>query len=131
MDKIKFRYIVKRSNNHIFSRIFTLEELEHGEYKIWKEINLINENNIIIKDQYTNRNDRNRIDIYKGDICNIRRYDSKKYEVCEVRWGNNYGWVFRGYYGKRKKHWDYYGILFNEVNEIEVIGNITQHPDLI
>ena len=41
MREIKFRYVCVRENGHIFSRIFTLEQIESGEVRQWWELNLV------------------------------------------------------------------------------------------
>jgi len=80
--------------------------------------------------QFTGLKDKNGKDIYEGDICNIRRYQHldkiRKWIVGEVIWGCEHGWNFRTYYGK-----DFIGTRFTEVEEIEVIGNIFENPELL
>ena len=89
--------------------------------------------NYIIQ-QFTGLLDANSKEIYEGDICNIRRYkhldNSRKWIVAEVIWGCEHGWGFRSYYNG-KGNGDFYGTRFVEAEEIEIIGNIFENPELL
>lgn len=81
--------------------------------------------------QLTGRNDKNGKESYKSDICNIRQYRSKKWEVGEIiETTNETGFHIQCYWGKKSVS-DYYGVRFNEIEEFEIIGNIYEHPELL
>ena len=80
--------------------------------------------------QWTGLLDKNKKKIFEGYICNIKRYHDKRYIVAEVIWGCEHSWNFRSYY-IAKGQGDHYGTRFVEVCEIEVIGNIYEHPALL
>ena len=63
---MELRYTVKRKNGHIFSRIFTIEEIEHGEVVFWIQTNNIIESDLI-REQYTEKKDKNGKKIFVGD----------------------------------------------------------------
>lgn len=83
---------------------------------------------------FTGRKDKNDREIYEGDICNIRRYahldKTKAWFKGQVIWGCEYGWGFRSYYTSLENS-DFFGTRFIEADEIEIIGNIFENPELI
>ncbi len=83
--------------------------------------------------QFTGLKDKNGKEIYEGDICNMRRYShidsSRKWCVYEVCWGYS-EWLFRGYWQKAIND-EFFSIRFPEADEIEVIGNIYENPELL
>lgn len=85
-------------------------------------------------ERFTGLKDQNGKEIYEGDICNIRKYQhldkSRKWEVVEVLWGCEHGWIFRGYYNG-KGNGDFFGVRFTEADEIEIVGNIFENPELL
>lgn len=68
--------------------------------------------------QYTGINDKNGVEIYEGDILSISALLGK---IVEVKYENG---AFRTY-----PHANSLGGFFSE--EIEVIGNIHEHPELL
>jgi uncharacterized phage protein (TIGR01671 family) len=84
--------------------------------------------------QFTGLHDKNNKEIYEGDVCNIRQYEhldrTKTWIKAEVLWGCEHGWGFRSYYNGKWKG-DFFGTRFVEVDEIEIIGNIFENPELL
>mgnify|MGYP003456622506 CR=1 FL=1 len=85
--------------------------------------------------QFTGLTDRNGVEIYEGDICNVRIMEkshiSDKWRICEVLWGATHQWILRGYYTGKSSGGDHYGIRFSEAIEIEILGNIYEQPELL
>lgn len=75
--------------------------------------------------QYTGLKDKNGKEIYEGDICNCREYEC----FGKVEWNNEEA----GFYfcavmeggGFEEEH------LYDYVDELEVIGNIYENPELL
>jgi len=80
--------------------------------------------------QFTGLHDKNGVEIYEGDICNIRRLDEKKYIIAEVTITPERGILYRSYYSK-KSDGDFYSSGQWQILSSEVIGNIHQNPELL
>lgn len=82
--------------------------------------------------EYINRTDKVNEKIFEGHICNIRRRESKKWEVGEIICCHSPedGFHVRCYWGKKSVS-DYYGVRFCEIAELEVIGSTTESPELL
>ena len=130
MREIKFRYTCKRDNGHVFSQIFTLEEIEAGDAKKWIDINHIGLFHLK-KDQYTGRKDSKGQEIYEGDI--VRQYqhgieDNNLYlRTGAVEYREDRFWCLG-----HKVHFFLSG-AFRDIpkSTYEIIGNIYQNPELI
>lgn len=136
MREIKFKllYKAKRARKWIVSQSFEIKELQEsgfqfdfsdGTYLMSNEIPPFNDKDEYGETklvQYTGLKDKNGKEIYEGDWIKGRG---------EVMCGNQFGQVtFRRIFkkGKTKEY------LFHEIvqgDEIEVIGNIYENPELL
>jgi len=143
MREIKFRYVLRDiKTESIASMIFTLEVIENNdiewiyeqfEHRYGCDGNCVSESvnhcecgtifddyEIISRDQYTGRQDKNGIDIYGKDIC-IFEHNIKK--LCGV---GTVFWAELGcYWAARKK----LPFLLHTALSVEVIGNIHENPE--
>ena len=81
--------------------------------------------------QFTGLKDKNRKESYEKDICNFRRYKSKKWEVGEIFWSDIYLTYYLKCFYTKNKDSDFYSIRIEECKEIEIIGNIYENPELL
>ena len=124
--KIKFRYILKHKGK-IKVVYATLEEIEQGkmdDYLMQKSEKFRNKNNVIARNQYVGRKDKNDKEIYEEDITN---YGVIKW--CEYLNWDTGGSLHPGFYFKSEEGDLDYHKGFD--NDIEVIGNITEIPKLL
>ena len=122
MKEIKFRYTCKRDNGWIFSEIFTLNQIENGEVSLWIKVNIIKEEQIT-REQFTSFYDKNKKEVYNGDII---RTDSKI--IRHVIWNeSSMEWTTITQNGivYPLAHW-----IIHE-NTTEVIGNVHKNVELL
>jgi len=79
--------------------------------------------------QFTGLHDEHGKEIYEGDVVNVKRFPD--WHRGEVVWSDELaGWHIKCYWSSHPKS-DYYGIRFEEVSEIERIGNRLENPELL
>ena len=127
MREIKFRYTCKRDNGHVFSCIFTLDEIQSGAALNWLNLNFVGMFHLH-REQFTGLHDKNGKEIYEGDIVSGHPYSIDPVEVywdegqCgfEVRWD-----LWSSHFINWSKEYDIGHQPF------EVIGNIYETPELV
>ncbi|MFX0133812.1 MAG: YopX family protein [Candidatus Hodarchaeota archaeon] len=121
MREIKFRYTFKNESNQFIQRIFTLEQIEHGDvYELFVEIG--DEYELIARDEFTGTGlyDKNGKEYYHGDVF---EWDGLTYCV-----ENNFGGF--GFYDKNQCWQWLYDIIRSFQHENEIIGNIHENLEL-
>ena len=130
MREIKFRYRLKNiKTGKIIVKIFTIKEIESHDFSSWFE-----NYEILSRDEYTSKNDKDKKEIYEDDI--IKRqygvgYSSKNYPsfvdgtqretIIIVEWNE----TSTGYIGLAKP------FDSNFYVEFEIIGNKYENPELL
>ena len=109
MRPIKFRYRIKLATDEIHTEIVNLADLENGYLKEY----IVPSCKILTKDQFTGLHDKNNKEIYERDIVESWDKVSNNYGRSMVEWHNQGYWYFQ------------------DGDEIEVIGNKWENPELI
>ena len=79
---------------------------------------------------YTGKKDKKKNEVYDGDIVNVKPFSdiSLKWSTGEVKWIAEYfTWGVKCFYENSK---EFYTYLFQQIDEIEKIGNIYENPEL-
>lgn len=121
MREIKFKFLME--NGEITTPYHLKELIDADSY-----INIECEYNSKVKTelQYTELKDKNRIEIYEGDIVKFK-YTSSDYKKAYIEWNNekaSYDFVDN----ETKLNYSY---NFRQINNIEVIGNIYENKEFL
>ena len=125
MRDIKFRYTYKRKEDgKLYQVIYPFECIEKGTGGF---SDLLNNNlwEIIGRDLYTGLKDKNKDEIYEGDILKAKMYDEKRLYVVQY-----YEDGFEGkdtkLLGNRQSAFHIHSLIKGEI-----IGNIYENPELL
>ena len=123
MREIKFRYTVKRESGYVFSRIFTISEIEIGEVIVWANANVVDLDRVN-REQFTGLLDKNGREIYEGDA--VKWYINSRAYLGLVEYVDRFGG-----FDMRNPGRD--GYVCNDWlrGEYEVIGTIHENPELL
>ena len=120
-EEIKFRYIIKHKGK-IKTIYATLDEIEQGkmdDYLMQKSAKFRGEDKLLARDRYIGLKDKNRKEIYDGDIVKRDVYD----DFVFVKWEDPVWDSDTGASG--------YKLVKTDSDRYEIIGNITENPELL
>lgn len=86
-------------------------------YDYWNNVELM---------QYTGLKDKNGVEIYEGDIVRIDYGDGLLMGIMEF---HNFAWCIKSKYKNDKNL--YYPIFCEDIDLIEILGNIYENPELL
>ena len=118
MREIKFRGISYLTNDWVYGYLSKRESL----YYIQNTYN-VKENTI---GQFTGLKDKNGVEIYEGDITYHHAHKIK----CEIVWLTKF-MTFAGQNIDKTDSNNHYFYQFIDCNNLEVLGNIYEHPNLL
>lgn len=143
MREIKFEFLYKgipfrygSDDCRWFKKVYTLDQLI--EESLSKLSDVHHQAKLIAKRQFTGLRDKNGTDIYKGDILSY----STNYEPynCVIEWNDSLGSCgcchdeceSVGFVGRVLEGSNFtYSKLATDYNEMKIIGNIYQNPELL
>ena len=139
----KFRYIFKDDNGKLYTEFFSLEDIERGDV----ENALMGFDHdgikveIIAKDDFTGLEDKKGKEVYEGDIiyCVKDRFGKGQHEYWSVEYEGSKFIVFNQHNSERDIEIDivrgndnpFFSPDGEKENELEIIGNITENPELL
>lgn len=135
MREIKFKYIygIENKIETYFSKIFTLDDIEHGDhFSVLSDNPLYSEYRLLHRLLSTGRNDKNGKEIFEGDIVKYKYFwhvysdDKPEIKVNEVTFSPDRGFFPIPFKGATES---FDGTL--EVSEVEIIGNIYENKELL
>ena len=142
MREIKFEYMLLEDNTVVDKERLTLEDIEQQNTNEFC-LEILKENEKIIKRQYTGLNDRKGKEIYEGDVVKwghlpnrsecwhrvaiVEMFPSLQFNILhyidgktlEKKKGDNHIFGFSNF------------IYKDTHNSLEVIGNVYEHPELL
>ena len=133
MRQIKFRaWIEKKNENYNFSCGMHPWETIKNWVHLWEMV----EEELVILEQFTGLLEKNKLELYAGDIVKIQLYpgsvNSFKPIFAEVKWADHvHGWAF---YEPKYKKWDTVFTMHYDDEKtcvIEKVGNIHENGDLL
>jgi uncharacterized phage protein (TIGR01671 family) len=122
MREIKFRYTVKRESGYVFSRIFTISEIEIGEVIVWANANIVDLDRVN-REQFTGLLDKNGREIYEGDI--VQCSDAAFYRIV------TYLTIRASFFFVHRDSWYPAAVATTSHAETVVVGNIHENPELL
>ncbi len=120
-------YTKKLTNNEPYITLHNTNK-DASYYSNWESKSITSHNIELMPS--IGKHDKNGKEIFKEDIVNVRRYGQKKWEIGVVRYDPSYAHYYIHCHWDNNPKNDYYGIRFLECEEIEVIGNIRENPEL-
>ena len=99
------------------------EEIQ-GDRNKWLDEERLGQEFVLL--QYTGLKDKNGREIYEGDILNVSGVAT---DFCTVEYSNSHCAFLRTWCGKDGR--ERFSIELPSINEIEVIGNIYENPNLL
>jgi hypothetical protein len=121
MNDIKFKYLVKRQNGHVFSQVFTLNKIENGDANDWLKVNFV-DRHTLHQLQYTGIKDKNGREGYRSDLV---KHDTAIYQIAWQDFDAGFYMLHVAGTG-----WTDGLPIHNLVDSI-IIGNAYENPELL